>query len=503
MKKMLFSLIFFFISIINTTVCYAEKAASTSEYAVLVSSTVRNDAEWHKVALDLQKLHNASIVYFAQHPEDCEEQLREISPRYVAIVDQPQNINDRYIMRIARLSRRMDSDIYADWLWGIITGYDAESAARMVSNSVKPLEIHNCVSDIMELESAKWFDNYAWVDDHVKARAGEKRGMTSEVKTYNFNFDDELNVLARYFHDIDPDLIVTATHANYGLLTVPFMPAEKSMFVSDKGVIWKSFGREKTEPVRFTGKRNVYFPVGNCLIGGMNNDSNSMPPAWIKSANSAAMAGYVVPTWYGRNGWGGLKYWLTMPGRYTLPQAIFLNQQDMMAQMNKWHKNFHKIDYPFGEADSVSQTDYTEAEFALASQRIKQKTGIQEVSNDMIGFLYDRDVLAYYGDPLWNVRLQQLKNENDYTVTQKRKGNTVTVTIKTKPNFSLTRLKGDHFKEEHVLDLPFSVFFPERLKNPRLADGEQWDAAMDENFLLIYNPDFKPSSTYSIRLTVD
>ena len=64
-------------------------------------------------------------------------------------------------------------------------------------------------------------------------------------------------------------------------------------------------------------------------------------------------------------------------------------------------------------------------------------------------------------------------------------------------------MKGDHFKEEHVLDIPFSYFFPIRLKNPRLAAGQDWKVAMDENFLLVYEPDFAPGNSYTIVLDFD
>jgi len=474
---------------------FADESKADTDYVVMASSTVQKDADWNKVALKLQKQHNAGLIYFEKHPEDCEAQLKTAAPRYVAIVEKPENINDSYVMRIAKLSRRMDSDIYADWLWGIITGYDAESAGKMVENSATPMVVRNCVSDIMELESAKWFDNYAWVDDHKKGKAGKKKGFDSAVETYEFNFDDELNIFSSMIYDYDPDLIVTASHATFNDLTVPFMPPQKGHFVSDAGVIWKEVALKKTEPLRFTGKRNIFFPVGNCLIAGINNDPNSMPPAWIKSGNTTALIGYVVTTWYGRNGWGGLKYWLTTSGRYTLPEAMFLNQQDMMAQMNRWDTNFHKIDYPFTKAEGE-----TGSQFELAAKRLDKGTGIafKDVNIHMIGFLHDRDVVAYYGDPMWNVRLQPVPKENDITITQEKKGKNWVVTVTTKENFSLERLKGDHFKEEHVLDLPFSVFFDKRLKNPKPAAGQKWDAVMDENFLLIYNPEFKPSEKYEI-----
>lgn len=481
----------------------SKKLLPEKSCAVLVSSNVQEDKEWNKVALDVQSRHHADIFYFQNHPEDCEQQLKEKFPRYVIIVDKPQNINDDYIVKLNKLSRRIDNDVYADFLWGILTGYNAASVARMEENSQKPLVIHDCVSDIMELNSAKWFDNYAWVDDHTKGLAGEKHGFKSPVKTYQFDFDKELDIFATFFKDINPDLFVTATHANYDQLTVPFMPTRNSMFVSDSGYVWMQHNGKKTGKVPFTGKRNVYFPVGNCLIAGMNKNPNSMPPAWINHANSTAMVGYVVPTWYGRNGWGGLKYWLTNSGRYTLPEAIYLNQQDMLDTMKDWDENFSSIDYPFHRTEQELKEDTALSDFSLAMKRIKNSTSIDRINTHHLGFLYDRDVLAYYGDPLWDVRLQTLKNEQDYKVDIARKKGEVVLTITTKENFSLTRLKGDHFKEEHVLDLPFSYFFPQRLKNPRMADPSAWNYTLDENFLLIKNPSFKPQSTYKIRILTD
>jgi hypothetical protein len=84
-----------------------------------------------------------------------------------------------------------------------------------------------------------------------------------------------------------------------------------------------------------------------------------------------------------------------------------------------------------------------------------------------------------------------------------RKGKKCIISVITGMNFSMERMKGDHFKQEHVLDLPFSYFFPQRLKNPRLENGQSWKCAMDENFLMVYNANFMPGKTYRIVLDVD
>ena len=37
----------------------------------------------------------------------------------------------------------------------------------------------------------------------------------------------------------------------------------------------------------------------------------------------------------------------------------------------------------------------------------------------------------------------------------------------------------------------------------RLADGQEWKVALDENFLLVYNADFEPGKTYKVVLDID
>ena len=64
-------------------------------------------------------------------------------------------------------------------------------------------------------------------------------------------------------------------------------------------------------------------------------------------------------------------------------------------------------------------------------------------------------------------------------------------------------MRGDKFKQEHVLDLPFTYIFPERLKNPRAAEGQPWEMVVDENFLIVYNADFEPNSSYEIVIDID
>jgi zinc protease len=459
-----------------------------SEYVVLASREVASDPAWNGVAEALRAKHRATLLYYNQAPRELLEDLKIVHPRYVAIVEKPERLNRDFIIDMHQVSRAVDGDIFADFLWGVITGYDAAGAMKMINNSTRPLVIKEAVATIMELHDAKWFDRYAWVDDHSAGLWGEKRGRGAPVESAQIPKEQVLKRFTDLYAAYDPDLVVTAAHATENNLEMPFSlgnikARDGKLYAEDR------FTRERWDLVE-SGKRKVYFAVGNCLIGNVNGTNKSMAIAWMNSGNAAVMIGYVVPTWHGRNGWGGLKYWLTTPGRYSLAEAIFLNQQDFLFQGNEWNPIFVREAYPHDLGSRGGQQALADALGSSPTQ-------------DQLGFWHDRDVLAYYGDPCWDVRLQQIPEENDFTVTSSRKGKRCTVVIKTDAKFNLKRMVGDNFKEEHVLEIPFSYFFPERLKNPRLAAGQSWKVAVDENFLLVYNPGFEPSKEYTIVLDID
>ena len=145
-------------------------------YAVLAPSSFRGETDsWEQVVAALQERHDAVVLRFSGTPVDLENELRELNPRYVAVVDCPENIGRDYVIELNRMSRRMDADPYADFLWGIVTGYDAAAALRMVEHSAEPMSIRTATATIKELESGKWFDAFAFVDDHQVGMCGEKK----------------------------------------------------------------------------------------------------------------------------------------------------------------------------------------------------------------------------------------------------------------------------------------------------------------------------------------
>lgn len=467
-------------------------------YVVAVSRAVAEDKPWADVAEALRLKHSADVVVYESSPCELLDTLRSLNPRYVALVEKPENIGRDYIIDFHHTSRDVDEDIYADFMWGIITGYDAEAAMRMVDNSTEPLLIKDAVATIMELNSAKWFDNYAWVDDHTKGLWGEKRGRHAEIKRDTVAPEQVLRKFTDLYAEFDPDLIVTAAHATQKNLEMPYSlgnlkPRGGKLYAEDR------FTKEEWD-LRNSGKRRVYAAVGNCLIGDMNNTKESMAAAWLSGSNASTMIGYVVTTWHGRNGWGALKYWVTNPSRYTLAEAVYINQQDFLHQQNEWYPQLINEKYRY--------EDKFMEELTTAANRLSEVLGREvDLNNaedwDMVGFWHDRDVLVYYGDPKWQINLQSVEGDEDYSVEGFMRDGKYVVKVVTGENFSLEKMRGDKFKQEHVLDLPFSYIFPKRLSSPRLAEGQEWEVALDENFVLVYNAEFEPNSVYEIVIDVE
>ena len=480
MKKVFFPLGAALCALLAVAVSRCTSDVEPDSYAVLAPAAFAEDAEsWEGVVSSLQQRHQATVLRFEDSPMELEAQLRDVAPRYVAVVDVPENIGRDYVIALNQMSRRMDEDPYADFLWGIITGCDAAGAQRMVDDAQEPMVLRTGVASIKELEAAKWFDAYAFVDDHQVGMRGEKKVGESSLtyseieyrtdmsganerirkfveKRFGKDVPDVLRQFLEYYEGYEPDLVVTASHA------------------TDRD------------------SRMVYLPIGNCLIGNMNNTRNSMAAAWMNSQKAATFVGYVVTTWYGRNGWGGLKYLITNPGRYSVPESFYMNQQDMMAHMQEWSDSLTVLPFDY-------DTNYFKT-LTPVLERLAEDRGLTEDEAFFwLGFWHDRDVLAYYGDPKWNVRMQEVQGESDFTVTSEFER----LTVETSPDFSLRRMQGDGFKEEHVLDLPFSYFFPQRLSNPVLPEGETRHIVLDENFLLLYDPAFEPGQTYTFEVLCD
>ena len=178
------------------------------EYVVLVRKSVRADQEWTKVVDRLVELHQARVVEYDNLTSEALPRLREVNPRYVAVVEKPEEINLAFIVDLNRMSREVDKDIYCDFLWGIITGFDAESALALVERAQEPKEVSSawCIRN-NDFNDGKYFEKMGLCDS--RGIWYEKDIEDSNPKEYKIDGQVALaDKMIRWAENVQPDLIL-------------------------------------------------------------------------------------------------------------------------------------------------------------------------------------------------------------------------------------------------------------------------------------------------------
>jgi zinc protease len=112
-----------------------------------------------------------------------------------------------------------------------------------------------------------------------------------------------------------------------------------------------------------------------------------MTTAWLHSGGVCQMFGYTVVTFYGYMGWGtGM---LFDEGRLSLSEAFFLNNQALLHQLaTRAPQLLMAMPASYGDQDIQRFAEH----FVKGGGR------------DELGLLWDRDTVAFYGDPAWVAR---------------------------------------------------------------------------------------------------
>lgn len=491
----------------------SKKDRVMKDYVILARENVREDAGWNQVVEALRKLHQAEVFVYRESPAEALPELKRLRPRYVAIVERPEKIDMNFVIGIHVLSRQVTSGIYADFIWGIITGIDAKTALRQVRDSEKPLLIRNGLvvqPEFAELTDRDW-DKFAYLGI---ATSGEKMKAEDTLALNRWDINRQFEVFDRLYREVEPDLLVSESYGSVGCFALPASASLCESIQAENGNFHYSAGtyeykderfiRHDTirKPVDWSGNRKVYIACG---VRGCDvvHPEKSIALAWMNTPCVTSMVGYPSEqVWLGQAAWGGLKFWVTTPGRYTMAEAYFLNQQNILYLLNEFSPKLLEMDY--------DHTWDMYADLSKMVNRIQETTGKEVTKRNIIGCWQERDLLAYFGDPKWDVRFRPGKET--YKVHAVRKGKKYIITLVTGKNFSSDELEGDFLREhEHesmnapasISKLPFSFIFPERLKNPRLAPRQEWKVGLSEDMLLVYDAWFEPGKTYKIVLLTD
>jgi len=437
-------------------------------YVVVVSRQTQRDPEWRKVAGVLVRKYKAETIAYTDSVEECLPRLKRVFPRHACFLARPQEATRRFVVDVHRLTRKLDDDPYTDVMWGILTGYRAEDALRIASAKA-PLIIRKggagTALDLRVFDEGKWFS---------EAKAGvyweKKPGGEPEKKT---GPADSTKGIVDFLNKGRPDLFVTSGHATDRDWQIGYS-YRNGQFRCRDGKLFGVDLKGKVHPIHSPNPK-VFLGAGNCLIGRIRG-RQSMALGWLGSGGANQMVGYTVSTWYGAMGWGTKDRLLDMPGRYTLAEAFFFTNQCIVYRLIKRHPESASVE--FDRFDMESDRRLLGSYAARLGHRKWDKA-----VKDHLGLLWDRDTVAFYGDPAWEARLKP--REPPLSTDLSHDGGTYKLTVRVRRACKPAK--------------PLAMFLPHRVRDVKLLAGRELEPLITDNFILLMSSGpFKGDTTHEV-----
>ncbi len=417
-----------------------------NSYVVVVSEETARDPAWAPVVETLRRKYDgAAIVHPDGRVEDVLPELKRLHPRYAAFVARPEEAGRAFVVAIHRMTRQLDDDPYTDLRWGIVTGYDDADALRIAKRS-EPLIVKSVATSIGP-SILKDFD-HGFASDETDVHVfwiKRKGGKPEKIDVA----PDPAKHFSEAFNTQPPDLFQTSGHATtkdwqicYNIPGGSFRCKEGQLFAL--GTNGKRHDIHSPHP-------KIYMPMGNCLIGHIP-DRDCMATAWMHSGGVLQMFGYTAVTFHGYMGWGIKTYF---NNQYTLAESFFFNNQALVWELQKL----------FPDQAGINFDSYKSADIRGMAKKHKINGG------KLLGHLWDRDTVAFYGDPAWAARLPVETPE--WTTTYSHEGENVTIEIHV-------------HKDGEWGDRPLAIPFPKRLGGIRLVScTPAMDALVTDGFALL------------------
>ena len=470
MKKILSaasSLVSAFLVTLTTVALFSSNAnAADGGYCVVVSKPTNDNPEWHLVVTALTEKHRANVLVYDKKVDEVLPELKKQFPRYACFVAPPSEVTRDFVAQVHRVSRNLNDDPYPDVLWGILTGYDAANALRIVKVK-EPLVIHKAAAgtDI----ALKVCDAGICYNEGVAGKIVRKESGKEPVEEKGPT--DSTEALVKTLSEYKADLFVTSGHATERDWQIGYS-YRNGQFRSAAGQLFGVDLKGNKLPVRSENPK-VYLAVGNCLMGHINGP-DSMALAFMNSADVTQMVAYTDLTWYGYAGWGMLDYFVEQPGRYTVAEAFLANNTALIQRLKTY----------FPEVYSEEMLDENKPLRGPVPDAAK-KAGL--TWQDYKGLMYDRDRIVLYGDPAWSAKmapgemgweqsLQEMKGGFDFEIRPKL------------DEKSFDRVDGNGSQRG---GRPFVQIFPRRVhfKKVKFSEGEDLQPVVTENLLLIPRPE--------------
>jgi len=405
--------------------------AAAGGYAIVVKEATLGEPEWAEVVDALQQRYGGEVFTFALNIWDVQDALAEYRPSYVCVVSKPLDSYENFVRQVQQLTRALDDDPYGDALYGIVTGYTPEDALGLVTAPsqfpIKTAVLKTAPGWLKYFYQGLYFSEATYNRMWIKYPGGI-------IDTTVAGPTDCTDTLVTLLNANQVNIFVTSGHASDHDWQLHYPePGLEGFFRSNAGQLYGDPYSGPNVDVNSTNLKVNYAP-GNCLIGRIS-DMNCMVLAWIHTGGAYQYIGYLPLTWYGYMGWGCFNYFGILSGQMSYAEGYYANNQSLL----------------FDLANGTPGTD-------------------------PYGLQYDRDAVAFYGDPAlraWIVPDRPPLYERRLTITPGEAGrDTMTFSIRMNEEAGLSR---------HPL-----IFLPYRVANVEVVYTDAHEAIITDDFAMLY-----------------
>lgn len=475
-----------------------EIVPADGEYVVMISEKTLGDKDWKAVSDKFLKRYKGRLVVWnGNSVTSAEEKLKKLQPRYVAVIAKPEEIDRVMISELHQMSRRMNDDIYGDFLWGVVTGRNAEVAASLMAKK-KPLILDRALGTTNF--DQRRFKKSFFITDWGRREFVSTENYVSSGKTNAKKGEEMVEIFAERWGEIQPQFLMSASHATEYNLEMPFgegliasagtdfylVPKNKLGYfaagLGNEARMAAFFKAENLKKLPSSTNDKVWIASGNCLFGDVLRSPNSMAVTAISVGGVKQLVGYTVPSWFGEGGWGTSTKFFSGHQATSVGQAWFFNNQILLNNLPESAARIKMDLIPTGMRGINMGILYN----ALKDAKVQQ-------NQTLLGRIHDRDTVAFYGDPLYRARFNpEAPSKSPWYCEMKSSGKKDTFAVRTTRD---EPVKGD-----------FCLWFPNQYDSSKKINFSKCNlpepTILTENFVIFRDLELEPGKRFMISVPV-
>ena len=321
----------------NFIISYVEPPPLT--YAVVIKQSTYNIPDWQAVADALLARYQGQLFIWNSSLNEVQSAVASFQPTHIGFVCELTTASPSFIQdSIWPFTRALDSDVYCDAVWGIITGYNAQDALNLVTGPTG-FEVKTLLSGTSSCD-LNYYTQGLRTFEATYNRYSLKYPDSLEITEYYDGPTDRTEWLVTMinqgidFFNYDPvDIFYTSGHGGHNIWQLHYPSSgSEGYFRSSNGQV---YGDPYSGPDINIDSDNpkIYFGLGNCNIGQILG-GGSMAPSWIHTGSAYQYTGYVITEGTHSHQHGGTKaYFYRVARNYTWAEAFFLANNSLKFDM--------------------------------------------------------------------------------------------------------------------------------------------------------------------------